>query len=171
MHMLSRKDLSSGELKILRTSRNPTTVTAHGEVQTNEEAQENVHDLDLFVTVQMLDDTLAVLSSGKLCEEHGYTFEWASGRTPHLTKDGKGFYARRKMSCFLLSRDCRQAPAQVRLLHRFRKTPQQPLRVQPGNRRDPPQSESPKPKFKKEHPRSSGKLLARPSRVVRGVHR
>ena len=36
----------------------PTTVaTASGEVQTNEEAEEEVHDLDLFVTVQILDDT------------------------------------------------------------------------------------------------------------------
>ena len=32
------------------------------EVQTNEEATENVHDLELFVTVQILEDTLAVLS-------------------------------------------------------------------------------------------------------------
>ena len=48
-------------------------VLASGEVQTNEEAQENVYDLDLFVTVQLLEDTLAVLSLGKLCEEHGYT--------------------------------------------------------------------------------------------------
>ena len=32
-------------------------VTAKGEVQTNEEAQENVHVLNLFVTVQLLEDT------------------------------------------------------------------------------------------------------------------
>ena len=41
-------------------------------MQTNEEAQVRVHDLDLFVTVQILDDTPAVLSLGKLCEEHVY---------------------------------------------------------------------------------------------------
>ena len=41
-------------------------VTANGEVQTNEEAQVYVHDLDLFVTVQLLEETLAVLSLGKL---------------------------------------------------------------------------------------------------------
>ena len=36
MHMLSKKDLGSGELETLRRSRNPTTVaTADGEVQTN----------------------------------------------------------------------------------------------------------------------------------------
>ena len=33
-------------------------VTANGEVQTNEEAQVYVHDLELFVTVQLLEDTL-----------------------------------------------------------------------------------------------------------------
>ena len=32
---------------------------------------------------------LPSLSLGKLCEEHGYTYEWASGQKPHLTKDGK----------------------------------------------------------------------------------
>ena len=50
MHMLSKKDLSSDEMSSLRRSRNPTTVmTADGEVQTNEEAQAFVHDLDLFI--------------------------------------------------------------------------------------------------------------------------
>ena len=63
-------------------------VTANGEVQTNVEAQD-VHDLDLFVTVQILEDTAAVLSLGKLCEEHGYTYEWASGQKPHLAEQGK----------------------------------------------------------------------------------
>ena len=54
----------------------------------NEEAHVYVHDLNLFVTVQLLEETLAVLSLGKLCEDHGHTFEWASGQMPHLTKQG-----------------------------------------------------------------------------------
>ena len=49
-----------------------------GEVQTNEEAQVYFHDLGLFVTVQILEDTPAVLSLGKLCEEHGYSHERVS---------------------------------------------------------------------------------------------
>ena len=50
MQMLSKKDLSSDEMGTLRRSRNPTTLmTADGEVQTNEEAQAFVHDLDLFI--------------------------------------------------------------------------------------------------------------------------
>ena len=87
MHMMSEKDVSSDELDTLRRSRNPTTVvTANGEVETNEKAQENVHDLDLFVTVHKLNNTPAVLSLGKFCEENRQTYEWASGHKPHLTK-------------------------------------------------------------------------------------
>ena len=66
-------------------------VTANGEVQTNEEAQVYVHDVDVIVTVQLLDDTRAVLSLGKLCDEHGYTHECVSGKQPRLTKQGKNF--------------------------------------------------------------------------------
>ena len=65
MHMMSKKDPSSDELDTLRRSRNPTVVlTANGEVHANEEAQACVHDLNLFVTVQLLEETLAVLSLG-----------------------------------------------------------------------------------------------------------
>ena len=65
MHMLSKKDLSSDEMDTSRRSRNPTTVvTANGDVQTNEEEQVHVHDLDQFVTVQLLEETPAVLSLG-----------------------------------------------------------------------------------------------------------
>ena len=86
MHMLSRTDLISAELDTVRKSRNPTTViTANGEVQTNEEATVYVSDLDLFVTVQILEDTPAVLSLGRLGEAHGYSYEWTSDEEPHLT--------------------------------------------------------------------------------------
>ena len=54
----------------------------------NSKVQETHNDLNLFVTVQLLEDTPA-LSFGKLCEEHGYTYEWTSGQKPHQTKDGK----------------------------------------------------------------------------------
>ena len=89
MHMLSRKDLNSSELDTVRVSTNPTTVfTANGEVQTNEEATVYVYDVHLFVTVHILEDTLAVLSF-KLCEEHGHSYEWVSGQKPHSTQNGR----------------------------------------------------------------------------------
>ena len=69
---------------------NPTTLaTANGELQTNEEAQVYVHDLDLFVTVQLLEETPAVLSLGELCSEHGCSYEWKNGEIPRLTQNGK----------------------------------------------------------------------------------
>ena len=90
MHMFSKKDLNSAELETTRTSKSPTTVmTANGEVQTREEATENLKELDLCVTVMLLEETPAVLSLGKLCEDHVYTYHWTSGQKPHLTKKGQ----------------------------------------------------------------------------------
>ena len=75
MHMFCRKDLNSAELDGNRKgSKSPTTVgTANGEVHTKEEATVYVKELDLLVTVKLLDDTPAVLSLGKLCQDHGYS--------------------------------------------------------------------------------------------------
>ena len=73
--MLCKGGLSSDEMDALFRSSIPTAVvTANGELRTNGEAQVCVHDLDC-VTVEILDDTLAVLSAGKLYDEHGCTNE------------------------------------------------------------------------------------------------
>ena len=90
MHMVSEKDFDSAELETMRFSKNPTTVlTANGEVQTREEATVNVKELDLLVRVVLLEETPAVLSLGKLCEDHGYAYHWTSGQKPHLTQHSK----------------------------------------------------------------------------------
>ena len=44
-------------------------------VKANEKAQVRVHDLDLFVTVTLLEGTPAVLPPRKLCSEHGCSCE------------------------------------------------------------------------------------------------
>ena len=85
-----QKKLSSGEMDTVKRSRTPTVVlTANGDVHTHEEAQVFVHDLSLFVTVQPLDETPAVRLPGKLCDDHGYSYEWVSSQTLRLTNDGK----------------------------------------------------------------------------------
>ena len=90
MHMVSKKDLNEAELETVRVSKNPTTVvTANGEVLTKEEATEDVKELDLFVTAMLLEDTPAVVSLGKLCEDHGYNYHWTSGQKPHPIKNRK----------------------------------------------------------------------------------
>ena len=58
-----------------------TVITANGPIDTTEEATVYVKDLDMFVTVQILEDTLAVVPLGKLCEENGCTCEWKEGRS------------------------------------------------------------------------------------------
>ena len=50
-------------------------LTAHGTVFTCREVTVHFKDLDMFVTVQLLEDSPAVLSSGRLCVENGYTYE------------------------------------------------------------------------------------------------
>ena len=83
-HMMSKKELSSEEL------RSPNVVlTENGEVHTHEEAQLFVHDLNQFVTVQLLEETPAVFSQDKLCKDHGYSHEWVSSQGPRLTKNVK----------------------------------------------------------------------------------
>ena len=89
MHMISKKDLSDAEMDTLTKSCSPTIViTTNGEVQTHEEAIVYVKELGIFLTVKVLDNTPAVLSLGKLCDENGYSYEWINGQKPHLIKDG-----------------------------------------------------------------------------------
>ena len=89
MHMISKKDLSNAEMDTLTKSCSPTIViTANGEVQTHEEAIVYVKELDIFLTMKVLENTPAVLSLGKLCDENGYSYEWINGQKPHLIKDG-----------------------------------------------------------------------------------
>ena len=83
MHMASKSDLDSAELETMRTSRRRPTARC------KQEATVYVKELDLFVTVMLLEETPAVLSLGKLCEDHGYTYHWTSGQKPHLTQNGK----------------------------------------------------------------------------------
>ena len=89
MHMISKKDLNDAEMDTLTKSCSPTIViTANGEVQTHDEAIVYVKELDIFLTMKVLENTPAVLSLGKLCDENGYSYEWINGQKPHLIKNG-----------------------------------------------------------------------------------
>ena len=82
MHMISKKDLSDAEMDTLTKSCSPTIVmTANGEVQTHEEATVYVNDVEKFLTMKVFEDTTEEVSSqGKLCDEHGYSYEWINGQ-------------------------------------------------------------------------------------------
>ena len=88
MHMISKKDLSEAEMDTLTKSCSPTIViTANGEVQTHEKAIVYVKELDIFLTMKVLDNTPAVLSLGKLFDENGYSYEWINGQQPGPIED------------------------------------------------------------------------------------
>ena len=90
MHMIIKKDLSDAEMDTLTKSCSPTIViTDNGEVQTHEEATVYVKELDIFLTMKVLENTPAVLSLGKLCDENGYSYEWINGQktTSFLKRD------------------------------------------------------------------------------------
>ena len=111
MHMISIKDLSDADMDTLTKSCSPTIViTANREVQTQEEAIVYVKELDIFLTMKVLENTPAVLSLGKLCDEIAYSYEWINGKKYISLKTGLGFLARR--TSFLL---CYQV-CQVHLL-------------------------------------------------------
>ena len=38
--------------------------------------------------MKVFENTPAVLSLGKLCDENGYSYEWINGQKPHLIEDG-----------------------------------------------------------------------------------
>ena len=63
MHNISKKDLNSAELETVTTSRSPTMViTANDEVQTHEEGPQFVKELDIFLTMKVLENTPAVIA-------------------------------------------------------------------------------------------------------------
>ena len=73
----------------LTKSCSPTIIrTANGEVQTHEEAIVYVKELDIFLTMKVLENTPAILSHGKLGDENGYSYGWINGQKPHLIKNG-----------------------------------------------------------------------------------
>ena len=67
MHMISKKKLNDAEMDTLTKSCSLTIViTANGE-----EATVYVKELGMFLTMKVLENTPAVLSLGKLFDEHG----------------------------------------------------------------------------------------------------
>ena len=89
MHMVSKKDLSDVEMDIMTKSCSFTIVLiANGEVQTHEEAIVYVKELDMFLTLKVVDNTPAILSLGNFCIEKGYSDEWNNGQKTNLIETG-----------------------------------------------------------------------------------
>ena len=55
---------------------------------------------------KVLEDTPAVLSLGKLCDENGYSYEWINGQKTHHIKNGIRIPATRRTSFLLRFQTC-----------------------------------------------------------------
>ena len=118
IHMISKKDLSDAEMDTLTKSCSPTIViTANGEVQTQEEATVYVKELDIFLTMKVLENTPAVLSLGKLRDENGYSYEWINGQEPHLITEF-GLFATQRTSFLLWFQACQVRPLDLHQLQK-----------------------------------------------------
>ena len=63
MHMISKKDLNDAEIDTLTKScSSMIVITANVEVQTHAEATVHAKELDIFLSVKVLESTPAVLS-------------------------------------------------------------------------------------------------------------
>ena len=80
MHIVSRKDFNSPELETVRISKK----SDDGGNSQRRGAHKRRGNKEMF-----LEDTLAVLSLGKLCEEHGFNYHWTSAQKPRLIKNGR----------------------------------------------------------------------------------
>ena len=95
VHMLSRKDLHSADMETVRVSRNLQMVVTASEEVANERGREQYTsiDLDLFVTVQLVEDAHPVCSLGQLCEDPRCSFHfdrWSKKQKKHLCRKRQG---------------------------------------------------------------------------------
>ena len=81
MHMLSKKGFEFSRNGYSAEIQDSTAVvSANGEVQTNEEAQVYVRDLDLFVTVITRRHACSSITWKASAKKNGYSYEWSSGK-------------------------------------------------------------------------------------------
>ena len=102
----------------LTKSCSPTIViTANGDVQTHEEVTVHVKELDIFLTMKVLENAPAALSLGKLCDENGYSYEWINGEKNHISlKTGFGYNATRRTSFLSWFQACQRDRPSVLIL-------------------------------------------------------
>ena len=85
LHMINKSDSAPEDQEMIYKSKGPPViVTAIGTTHTTKEATVCVCDLDMFVEVQVLKESPAVLSLGNLCEERGCSYEWHPGQPSFL---------------------------------------------------------------------------------------
>ena len=91
VHMMSKMDMSPEELETVKASRRPTTViTANGSMYATEEVIVFLKEMDMFVSVQLLEDRHSSNAvSGETLRRKEYSCEWNEGQNPNVIKNNK----------------------------------------------------------------------------------
>ena len=119
MHMISKKDLSDAEMGTLMKSCSPTiAITANGEVQTHEEAKVYVKELDIFLTMKVLENTPADCRSESFAMKTDIPRNGSMVKNHISIKTGLGFHATRKTSFLLWFQACQVRPLDLHQLQR-----------------------------------------------------
>ena len=118
MHTISKKDLNDAEMDTLTKSCSPTIViTANGEVQTHEEAIVYVKELDIFLTLEVLEDTPAFYRSERFVMKTDIFMNGSTVKNHISLKTGFGHNATRRTSFRSWFQACQRVLPQPRLLH------------------------------------------------------
>ena len=81
-----QKDLNSAEMDILKKSCSLTIVETENRMSADVWRDHKVRQrIGKILELKSSTNTPAVLSLGKLCDEHGYSYEWINVEEPHLT--------------------------------------------------------------------------------------
>ena len=119
MHMISKKDLSDADMDTLTKSCSPTIViTANGEVQTHEEATVYVKELEIFLTMKVLQTRQQYCRLESFAMKTDIPTNGSMVKNHISLKTGFGYPAIRRTSFLLWYQAC-----QVRLLdlHRLQR--------------------------------------------------
>ena len=87
LHIISQHALTKEELRTKRKLKTEVVFqTANGMTAATHEAKVYIVELDSYLWASILKNSLCLISMGKLCREHGFTFTQIGANTPFLQK-------------------------------------------------------------------------------------
>ena len=109
LHIKSESELTPEEQETIQKSKDPPVVlTANGTTHMTEEATVYVCGLDMIVQVQLLEESSAELSLGKLSDKNGYSHEWQRCQPSYLIKNGRNTDGKTTAEFLWWSQACKQ---------------------------------------------------------------
>ena len=87
--MMRKNELTSGEKDTRRSKETTAITTANGKAESTEEATVYINDLDVFVTMMLLEDSKQCYLFVFITRRNGLLFRMEKGESPSLIRYGK----------------------------------------------------------------------------------